>query len=815
MSSNKQHKSNKSIAGRRQRVNGKPRREFRPRSGGSLVLAELANGIAQVQGRMDALDELKMEREDKEELEVVECQVDGGANLPPHGNQNDGGKPGGPGPRAPAPPPPPPSPVGALMGGAQVGNNSVAGKKWTQYRILNSTQMVPTGKLTFRDWARAFFAAHGYSEKTHAAARGQMMKWRQIGQFTDDIDAMIAIVDDEYLKCNTTLTFWQRLRAWFNGFIERIVWSKGFWMGIGCVASGFIGFAAYHRKKLKQAGLILSFGGIIVKGVMMMSAKNPIQTTRRKCYMDFCTGTDETNAPNVDNGAGYRLPDGMNTKCASRTFPIGFSFGYDYIWTPRNCVHNELNALVTRQLQPRIPVTTAGKQALIAARITLERFLVKVSINEPRMHWMPLFLQKYPLARRAQIIKAMVNGIVPSPMVKGFPKIEVMTGKKITSRKVRFISGFDDGYLAETGPEYYLWQKAMIKALWSTAADQTTSKYVYTGGMTADQIGNWFQYYKDMGWTFVLSDASKFDSRNKEEVLTELYKVYEKHLSKELYYWLFTTFNKRGKTQQNIHFNVIATVASGRIDTSMGNTLIVFMLLTAIMLLLDPGYLTNAHFSALGDDNNTALPHFRHNIDDVTRASKELGHEFTGAVVTPHEYHKLEYCSQWVWQVDHNTSVLGPKIGRLLAKTFVCHKSVPDDQLVAHTMGVLQGFKNYRWLPVFRTVYERFSQVHPIQGQRYYNDGNPYKIELKTEIDVDEYIVRQHFYDIYGFFPEELEQHIACLDFQMGDCYSHPLIDKMLEIDGVSYEYEIEDYVDWLSRYKGCVLERLSSWLGF
>lgn len=483
--------------------------------------------------------------------------------------------------------------------------------------------------------------------------------------------------------------------------------------------------------------------------------------------------------------------------------PIGFTIGLPYIWIPSSCIHNEANSLITRQLQPRVPFSVAGGHAMDVACVAVERFLGMCTIDTPRYDWMRVFLEKYSLARRQQILLTMNKSMIADVRVKGFPKVEVMVGKPCAKRKVRFVSGFDDGYLAETGPEYYLWQKAVCKMYWGSAISRNQAKFLYTGGLQGDEIGEWFDRLKDKGYTFLLLDFSKFDSRNKTEVMERLYRIYKKHLSRELYDWLEQTFHKFGKTSQGIKFSVEATVASGRIDTSLGNTLIVFMLAYAIMYLLDPGYLPQMYISALGDDNNIAVPDFHHTIEDIQRVSNHLGHEADGLIISPLEYHKIEYCSQRLWQIQPTRSVLGPKIGRLLAKTFVCHKNVPSDHLIEHISGVLLGFRCYRFLPVFRAFYQRWFELHTGPAKRYYGESNPHSIQLKTEYPIEHGLIYHQFVEVYGFDPTELEKDILELDLTVGLAFTHPQFDLMLEVDGVSYAYETEDYAHYLTMVSG------------
>lgn len=712
------------------------------------------------------------------------------------GGGGPGGPPGGPGGGGPPPPPhgPPIIPV-RPPGIIKVAHSEDYGEL--------SHEPTPVGVNGFQQWALAHFLAFGYTEKTVASALGQIMKWKNMGKYDLSVEEASRIIYDVYGKRDCRMPFHIKIKAWVNDWLYSWWESRPARIVAGVVGTIALGAVCWKlRKPRHRVALISSIAA--VSYVYPRFFKSNIGVRNVKVIQTHCTQMDLLNDHKLDEGASITMPaDLSGVKCKPKTLPVGFSFGLPYIWIPSTCVHNELNALVTRQLQPRVPFSVVGENAMRIARRHITGFLPQVSIDVPRQQWMQQFLAKYPLTRRQQIVRSMDRNLIADVRVKGFPKVEVMTGKPVESRKVRFISGFDDGYLAETGPEYYLWQKAMCKALWSNKVTRMANRFVYTGGLLADEIGEWFDRYKDRGYVFLLLDFSKFDSRNKSEVMQHLYKIYENHLSPELFHWLKETFHKFGTTSHGIKFSVEATVASGRIDTSFGNTLIVFMLAVAILYLLDPKYVEQAFISALGDDNNIALPEFNHSIDDIKRVSGHLGHEADGLIVRPTEYHLIEYCSQRCWQVQSNQSVLGPKIGRLLAKTFVCHKHVPERELEAHINGVMQGFKHYRFLPVFRAVYQRWFEKHKGPAKLFYGDSNPYRIQLKEDVKVDMTHVMEQFINVYGFDPTVLEREILQLEFNLGDTYTHPLIDKMLEVDGVSYTYGPADYCEYLNTVTG------------
>lgn len=641
-------------------------------------------------------------------------------------------------------------------------------------------------------YVRSHYAAFGYNDKTHMSARSSIMKWRHVSKTRKSFDECLDIVDNQYLGRKDMFPWLSKIQS----SLQSWWYDKATWLQVSAIvaATGVTTIMAFRDKRVRAVTAVASVG---VLGMLYHNKKSSMRVTKNTVVKSYCTQMDTNATHTIDQGAKLSVPDVSRQKCVGKTLPVGFTFGMPYLWVPSHCIHNELNALVTRQLQARLPMTDEGLHALDIGLAIINKHLAPVVNPHSKAEQKAAFLAKCPPARRMQIMRAMVNDIVVDTRVAGFPKIEVMTGKPCWKRKVRFISGFSDGYLGETGPEYYMWQKCMIKHYWSDPIQRQFMKLVYTGGMKADEIGDWFGSRIALARIFVLLDFGKFDSRNKKELIQRLMDFYEKHLSPELMQWLYDTFNKTGKTSLGIQFSVEATVASGRIDTSFGNTLLVFMLVLAMFAMMSHRYLKDMDISALGDDNNSSLTYFYHDMNDIKRVSGYLGHEADGMIIRPGQYHLIEYCSQRLWQVSPGQYVLGPKIGRLLTKTFVCHKHVPADKLVDHISGVIQGFKNYRWLPLFRSVYAKWMLLHPKPGKKYYDDNNPHKMQLTTELTVDPECIRQQFIFVYGFDPTQLEEELLALPYDMGDSYEHPLINSMLETDGVSYTYEPEDYFEW------------------
>jgi len=602
-------------------------------------------------------------------------------------------------------------------------------------------------------------------------------------------------------------SWWFLLRLWIRWFVPHILFIAGVFVVELCLEHVFFPHTDGRQWQLHTDSITFSVTFVYAASVLFRRwRRKGIQTATVKLIQDFCTNQKWANDSltgriqggvgdvciAIDEGATVELPDTTKLKCVCKQFHVGFSFGMKYIWIPRNCWHNELNALVTRQLQQRLPFREEGFNHMECALDTLYKHLKPVPAPVGSDELTKTFLDKYPATRRAQIAKELEKVQIMDVRVSGFAKIEVMTGKPVTKRKVRFISGFSDGYLAETGPVYYHWQKEMIRQHWST---NVWGKYTYTGGFTTDRVASWFAHFIERGYTFLLLDFGKFDSRNKSQVLRYLYAYYKQCFPEELYEKLMATFNKHGSTKYGIKFSVEATVASGRIDTSMGNTLLSFMLITAVLHALDPSYVDDAYISALGDDNNTALPDFRHSMEDIQAAGALFGHELDGLIIRPGEYHQIEYCNHRLWNVAPGRWAMAPKIGRLLSKTFVAHRHVPDHLLQKHFNGVMLGFEAVRWLPVFRAVYDTWMDRHGRTGQRYYADTYDGKQVLTIQKDVDDSMIYDQFQLIYGFDPTSLENDLTQLSYSLGSSYQDSRMDLILKADGVSYDFEFDDHV--------------------
>jgi len=161
----------------------------------------------------------------------------------------------------------------------------------------------------------------------------------------------------------------------------------------------------------------------------------------------------------------------------------------------------------------------------------------------------------------------------------------------------------------------------------------------------------------------------------------------------------------------------------------------------------------------------------------------DMGQELVCQHRTPQQYNLLEYCSSRAWDVGGDRVIVG-KVGRVLAKMFVTTKKVDVER---HMYEVALGLRHYTWVPVLGVVIQSvLNGCYSRKVKALNTPKNPYQIYLRREIEVDEAVAYQFFEDVYGFDARVLERVLSNVDFsQPGKAYTHPLIQQIMDVDGV------------------------------
>lgn len=723
---------------------------------------------------------------------LAENSVPGPPNGPgdPPGDDNPGG--GGPN-----------GPGGAPMPRAMNEVPYVAGP------VLPDQQAAPVDPYAgLRARAKAHFLVSGYSDKALQSAASKMLLWLSRSGVNDSnldlnkVDDASQIIWEAFKSRATLGTWWQRIKLqvydWFVAQCtpQNVFYTVGIATAVGTLTTLALG---YFRPKKAMAVLTAAAACI---GISWHKNRPKLGVYPCPKLADYCTRTSTVDAP-IAQGASVTIT--AQPKCVRCEFAVGFTTAPHAVWIPRLCTHNELNALVYRQLLPALSDPATRRRLW---KIGCDQLLQELPPMMPQDLQTPeerfeFFLAKYPVRRRDQIRneyqRKNQSFLAPECNTAAFVKREWLVGKALNKRNPRLISGKSDGYLAETGPDYYCFQKEMCKRYWNEIS-AFSQKYIYTGGMTGDQIGALFsQFVLSRGWEVIEGDYSRYDGHNEQEAIEAEMEYYAPVLCEDVRTHLLLQTRTEGRTGGGHKFKCIGKVASGVINTSFGNTIRGFMILSAYESCY--GYKDWAVMQ-LGDDNVIfAKDVVAFNLPRLVEFAAAMGHKLEAIHRPDPDF--AEYCSQRFWKIG-DTYVLGPKPGRVLAKTFICHDaSLSTEDMPEYCRGVAAGFQHYTWIPVLSIVVQKLLGMPTGRISRNVQaalarmrEEQYHKITLRTQLDVDLSAVYSQFLKIYGFDARDLERDLRGWNCEFGVAIQHELLDELNKIDGVS-----EDSINYVDLF--------------
>jgi len=495
------------------------------------------------------------------------------------------------------------------------------------------------------------------------------------------------------------------------------------------------------------------------------------------------------DCPLPDDFSGVFKPTPTPT-CIAKPVYVGFTIAPKHVWVPRGCSHNEENALKTRQLLPALSTPKVRAERYGAAFCLLQDEM-KIPEVEMSAEAREAFMAHLTTTQRRMVEKAIETcSHVPTARTKAFVKREVLTEKKLVKENPRLISSKEVEYFAEVGPEYYTWQKQVTQALWATPELALQQKFIYPGAMTGDQIGEIVTYFENLGWHALEADYSRYDGHTEREALEAEMEFYRNYLSDEEVEFLKLQLDTKGRTMTGHKFKCKGKRASGVANTTFGNTFIGFAIAALILAEME---VENFCVMQLGDDNIIFTQH-KVDVGSFVERAAAFGHKLEMVYRAPDEYDFLEFCSQRFYDVG-DSRVLGPKIGRVLAKTFISTTKVPGDDMKAYVTGIAKGFKYYNWLPILGPLCQQIEN----HGHEAYScvNRNPYKIHLRREIEVDPQAVAMMLNRVYGTDFELLETMVLEMDVMnnLGCSFEHEAFYQILEIDGVVPSGDAKDFL--------------------
>jgi hypothetical protein len=745
---------------------------------GKVVADHLANALLESQGEVDALREKMKEAEVMEEKSfpsevhsdtvkgVLDCVLENAETLP--------------------------------VDVEEIGSSI---SKETIWAIRRGKSAVVAGPLDrIRGRALLHFMVAGYSDKTLTNALAKVPLWMQkekLEDFSEDsVLKVVGIVKEVYWTRKRVISNWAQLRLVVYDWLDAQLTSMRNIL-LASVASGAaIGLGLYA---LGLPGVLVGITLMLWGTLLWQHRKVSGITEETVEYLpDWCCDTFEHK--DIDSGATLKLPN--TTKCVESKYAVGVTIAGKSIWIPRSCTHNEVRALAHRQLLPAIgdPESRALEWRK-AAEALIDVFPAPANDEKRDIHTeFETFLEKYPKKRRDQIRAAyeLVNGTyhIRNSNSKMFVKVEWLVGKSENKRDPRAISGHTDELLAEASPEYYAWTKRFIKSRWATVEDAIKQKFIYTGGMNAIMIGEIFSHLVGTGWHCIEGDYSRYDGHTEIEALEAELLYYRKVLSPDFCELMRSKLITAGRSCSGVKYSHKGKMCSGLWNTSFGNTLRGMMMVA--------GYCKKYGYNQddvvliqLGDDNLIFVKDLEAwNMDRFSAYVTILGHKLECVLRPDPDF--AEYCSMRFWNIGNGQYVLGPKPGRVMAKTFVCHdKSLSPEDMPSYCGEIAHGMRNYDFVPVLGTFLRRIMEgrghVSKRVGVAITRDrlSSPFKVGLSEPIEVELHSVYAQFEKIYGFDPKPLEEEFESWTFTGSQSLKSALLDHMAEVDGAS-DYDVE-----------------------
>lgn len=465
----------------------------------------------------------------------------------------------------------------------------------------------------------------------------------------------------------------------------------------------------------------------------------------------------------------------------------------------RSCAHNEVVALRKRLGQDLLwfdhRVTSnwtelhcALRQQYVAQYWEPLRLLVGVGgvIPTDFEEW----LRGYPEGQKAVFRQAREDcrrsGVVGRERrVKAFIKVErlpILVEKIETkSAKPRLIQGRDPAVTATSGPTFHAFGK-LLRTVWSREADL---KVFYASGVTAEEVGMWYGDQLAKGLEPWPVDGEVWDASMGPgphmSLRLDLEELGVNHATRKV-------LRERGegrecKTRFGIRYRLIDQVCSGDGDTSAGNS--------AAHGKMWIGLLHDAPEArvAINGDNALAMLASRdlEYYEDLLSRFTKYGFKFTPET-SSHTQYDAEFCSGRLWKVGPNRFVYGPKIGRVMAKTFW---AIDAPKRPGKRLGWLRGValglrRDVAFVPILRTVVEMLVyETSSYRGATPPDPDEPWKIHaLESHSASDETFAQMEW--LYGLTRKEIldcEEWLKRHTTLQAVLLSHPVIDQITRVD--------------------------------
>jgi len=505
---------------------------------------------------------------------------------------------------------------------------------------------------------------------------------------------------------------------------------------------------------------------------------------------DWCPGTFEE--VDIAPDAKIKLPLDVHKAgdCVPRTYLVGITFIGRHYWVPRGCIHNEWVALSKRQLLPPLGTPEIRRITWKANGDALAKYWGDgtYSVTKTYDELIEQFICRYPIRRRKAIMAALVrldNGhCYFDEQTIMFVKIESNVHKAVEKRHARAISSQSDDFLGVSAPIYYDWLKHTNNVLWPNPDVASTRRFIYMAGFNSVEIGQILTTMENLGYDVYSGDLERNDGHTEIEAIDAELDFCRKQMPVEFVDTVMVKFREtRGRSMHGIKYQHKAKVNSGGINTGGGNTQRSFAMCAGFF---DEHYPeSDWKVGASGDDILlfTRIPGFK--FEHFEHWAWKSGHRIEITPVT--DYDHIDFLSSRPWDIG-GVRVMVPKLGRFLAKAFMnCKSDVTHENHWQYIREVASSYKNIFWFPGVSGLCQNIlkkTEGLMLQETRISKHSNPYRIQYVETPDVDIVSVEAQFTKVYGMDPRALDRMLSNIDLQLGSFYEHPMVNQIMVVDG-------------------------------
>jgi hypothetical protein len=348
----------------------------------------------------------------------------------------------------------------------------------------------------------------------------------------------------------------------------------------------------------------------------------------------------------------------------------------------------------------------------------------------------------------------------------------------------RSIQGGSFEFSAICGPHVHALTKSVAHSLHINNMDCAAGQhFTYSCGMNTNSIGDWLTkaiLLVGNDPVFVLDDQSRYDVHIHEYAFAKVQLIYKKYLPKLVARLMDRSYlNKgiqKGRTKTGVKYAVPYTMASGRPDTSLADTLI-----NCMMKMHIHGKGGNWYSLVCGDDSVTVMPRALYDrlgrMPGIIAKYRALGFKTTGKATSNVE--EVDFCSS-VFRKTNASYVLVPKVGKTLARIFWDDKNRPVCDRLPWAQGIIIGLRQLA--PLDPILAAALHGVGNVASRVVVDRSYEYKLQVVGGVDCDIDAFYSQMETMYRLSPDDIKVLIEYLRQSDGQ-WDHPFLDHIVTMD--------------------------------